>query len=179
MEPETEMYVSQNQHVWHEKNLAQFMHWAHEKATFEQVDRVRDHVSIAHHRHVPIRRRAYQWRSINLPEHKYFAWIWEDDCCVQGCQKCERGEGGWTFDWIGPWTCDCIIGDGVMTAEDIRRRWSNCEECDLPKPCESESELQHARDMASQWAEIAAYEEEKASLPEQLANQLEREVSRS
>ena len=66
-----------------------------------------------------------------------------------------------------------------MTAEGIRRRWSNCEECSLPTPSESASELKHARDMEDQWAQIAAYEEAKVSLPEQLANQLEREVSRS
>ena len=66
-----------------------------------------------------------------------------------------------------------------MTAKDIRRSWSNCEECGLPESSESASKLKHARDMEDQWAQIAAYEEAKESLPEQLGNQLERNLTRN
>ena len=47
-------------------------------------------------------------------------------CTEPYCDRCTLQQGGWSFRWIGPWTCPTLIGDEHSTTPEIERRASAC-----------------------------------------------------
>ena len=56
--------------------------------------------------------------------------VWCED---PDCERCRRRRGGSSFHWVGPWTCLTVIGDGVMTSDEIWNRFDDCT-CELCGP---------------------------------------------
>ena len=48
-------------------------------------------------------------------------------CTEVRCERCNSWQGGWSFRWIGPWTCPTLVGDALTPAEEIVRRASECD----------------------------------------------------
>ena len=49
------------------------------------------------------------------------------NCQEDDCMRCETGQGGWQFHWIGPWTCPTIIGDEDTTTQELWIRARQCQ----------------------------------------------------
>ena len=50
----------------------------------------------------------------------------DEDCEDDNCQRCAMGKGGYTFNWVGPWTCPMTIGDAVTSPSDVYRAMMGC-----------------------------------------------------
>ena len=46
----------------------------------------------------------------------------------QGCSRCGV-QGGYKFQWLGPWTCQASIRPNVATAHSARQIWMACSSC--------------------------------------------------
>ena len=48
-------------------------------------------------------------------------------CNEYHCERCKWMQGGWSFRWIGPWTCLTLIGDELTSAEEVVQRARACD----------------------------------------------------
>ena len=42
------------------------------------------------------------------------------------CGRCRNQQGGWSFRWVGPWTCETLIGDSDTSPDSVVRRSLDC-----------------------------------------------------
>ena len=122
----TALPLYRDTHVWWQVNLTWFLEWCRQEATREEFEEVISKVTLVHHRRPPWKQFEWALIRINEPRFEHSGWLWEEECNRDGCLECAKSSGRYTFDWIGPWSCHCIMGDGVMTKEDIIRRYYNC-----------------------------------------------------
>ena len=64
---------------------------------------------------------------IRRPDLEVYWVMTQLNCCEDECIRCETGQGGWQFRWIGPWTCPTIIGDEDTTTQELWIRARQCQ----------------------------------------------------
>ena len=108
-------------------NLNAFYTWAR-TASEEHIDEVMQVIyTVEHFMGFPDDEESIQ------PDHMPYVirrddlgvyWVMTQVNCPDGdvCERCSTGRGGWSFRWIGPWTCPTIIGDEDTEPEEVFRR---------------------------------------------------------
>ena len=69
---------------------------------------------------------------IQRPDLDMYFTVKEKPCEHPRCRKCLERKGGYRFDWVGPWTCQCIVALVPTTLPALRERHLNCPRCFPP-----------------------------------------------
>jgi hypothetical protein len=68
-------------------------------------------------------------------------------CRQAVCHRCERGIGGYRFQWLGPWSCEAAHGNTVLEGRQAWMRCMNaagcpaCRRCQTPLPSDGGAEV--------------------------------------
>ena len=121
--------LSENRWVHSELNYNAFHKWCEETATEGEIatcmlkcyvlvhEAVDGDYDGNFYREPPIIRRPdldREWTLRQIP------------CKCRDCRRCSHEQGGWSFRWVGPWTCETLIGDSDTSPESVVRRARDC-----------------------------------------------------
>ena len=114
-------------------NLNAFHEWA-AWAWPEKIDEVVAVLTVREHSLAGIPPPGYQWEpssaiQVCRVDLNRSWWLRVVRCEEPGCRACESGLGGYSFYWVGPWTCISAMGLPGADAPgpvEARRNWSNC-----------------------------------------------------
>ena len=127
MEGELSALLFLDQWVVTPLNLSAFMTWA-ATAEFDEMLQVFGTVYIVNHRMNTAIFGDIPHGPIVIPRSDFrceFV-VNEVDCEDDECIRCNTGRGGYQFRWVGPWTCECMIGSPDMDAQQVMQRYREC-----------------------------------------------------
>ena len=122
----TAQQLTYSRYVHSPMNLNAFYRWA-ATASEEEIDEVMQNIYTVEHFTGDS---DDDWSTqpvhpivIRRPDLEVY-WVMTQVNCPDGdvCERCSTGRGGWSFRWIGPWTCPTIIGDEDTEPEEVFRR---------------------------------------------------------
>ena len=108
-------------------NLNAFISWC-ATATEEELDKAFDKIYITVHRIEETTLEDLPLESVRIERSdldRIFT-IPQRHCRYWNCRKCRTGRGGYSFRWVGPWTCIHSLGDGFHEPHVMMERYTNC-----------------------------------------------------
>ena len=110
-------------------NWEMFETWAARADLFDLADTLLKVYLVAHRepdnlREVPRPPVIIQRADLDM----YFT-VKQTTCDNPRCWRCLERKCGYRFDWVGPWTCQCILGEAGMPNREIMARHRNCTIC--------------------------------------------------